>query len=105
VSNAARAGAQVAISRNAYGVPATIQTAATADAGNIPVAVASSYFCQCPDGSSNTPSCAPAPPVCATGNFQAWVTVTTSYTFKTVIKYPGVPNSTPLTSTAQMRIQ
>jgi Flp pilus assembly protein TadG len=102
VSNAARAGAQYAISKNAYTNPAAISTAANDDSGpKIPVTVASSYYCRCPDGSGFAASCTPLP-AC---QYQAWVSVTTSYTFNTMVNFPGVPNSTALSSTAQMRIR
>jgi Flp pilus assembly protein TadG len=102
VSNAARAGAQYALSKNAYGDPAAISTAANNDSGTkVPVTVTSTYYCQCPDGSGFAASCTPLP-VC---QYQAWVSVTTTYTFNTLVNWPGVPNSTALSSTAKMRIR
>jgi Flp pilus assembly protein TadG len=102
VSNAARAGAQFALAKKAYGDPTAIETAARNDSGaNIPVTVNSSYYCRCPDGSGFVVSCSPLP-AC---QYQAWVSVTTTYTFNTMVNWPGIPNSTALSSTAQMRIE
>jgi Flp pilus assembly protein TadG len=102
VSNAARAGAQYAITKNAYGNPTGIDTAAKNDSGSrVPVTTTSSYYCRCPDGSGFAASCSPLP-AC---QYEAWVSVTTNHTFTTLVDYPGVPHSTVLSSTAQMRIR
>ncbi len=60
-----------------------------------------SSFCQCA-GSSATISCT-SPGVCT--NVQNFVTVTATATFNTVVPYPGLPSSVPLTASATMQVQ
>jgi Flp pilus assembly protein TadG len=60
-----------------------------------------STFCQCA-GSSGTISCA-SPGGCA--NVLNFVTVTATATFSTVIGYPGLPSSIPLSASATMQVQ
>ncbi len=62
--------------------------------------VSASQFCQCPDKSST--SCGGS---CASGKVQLYVSVTTTYPFKTLVDYPGVPSQTTISKTAVMRVQ
>ncbi len=58
-------------------------------------------FCQCA-GSTGTISCT-SPGGCV--NVLNFVTVTATTTFSTVMPYPGLPSSVPLTATATMQVQ
>jgi Flp pilus assembly protein TadG len=60
-----------------------------------------SSFCQCA-GSSTTISCTSPGSCTAVLNF---VTVTATATFKTVVGYPGLPSSVPLSASATMQVQ
>ena len=103
VFNAARAGAQ-------YGSQSLItaadfagmKTAATNDASNLSSLNATASQCTCMT-STTVPAC---PASYCTSNPQAtFVEVDTSTTFKTVIKYPGVPSPVTLAGKAVMRVQ
>lgn len=112
VDNAARAGVQHALDYR-YTDSAGIQAAAVADAGtslsgfttnNVTVTTS----CLCP----GNPAIPPGPPCqsllgkCAAGKQpKEYVSVTTTYTFKTIAKYPGIPNSVALTGNATVRVQ
>jgi Flp pilus assembly protein TadG len=105
VTDAARAGAQYgaqnpAAAANVLGM----EQAACNSMPNIACtagtnAIATS-FCQC---SGSTVSCT-SPGTCAT-YVQNFVQVTTSATFSTVVPYPGIPHSVPLTGSATMQVQ
>ena len=110
VSNAARAGVQYGQQNATTWTDTTgMQTAATNDAtdlvgatqGNL-TAVAT-YWCQCSDGTSVTPSCFPGTPSCATTHRVDYVKVVTTATYKPWFSCPGIPSSTTLTSQAVMR--
>lgn len=60
-----------------------------------------SSFCQCA-GSTGTISCT-SPGTCT--NVQNFVTVTATSTFTTVIPYPGLPSSVPLSASVTMQVQ
>ena len=105
LSNAARAGAQF----GSYSVAQTGNTAGMNQAANLEaqdigggVTVSSQRFCKCSNGSSVN---------CTTGTCtgygppQVFVQVTASKTFTTLLSYPGVPNTLPLSRTAIMRAQ
>jgi Flp pilus assembly protein TadG len=71
-----------------------------------------SNFCKCVTSPSATSACSCDNTVVAcsstvpTGCFlEAFVEVTTSATFPTIIAYPGVPDPIPLSSTAVMQVQ
>ena len=103
VAGAARAGAQ-------YGAQSTLTSIDSAsmnqaarneavDVGN--VAVSSSRFCRCPDGS--TPSCTGS---CAGfGGPEVFVRVSASKTVTFLMTYPGLPSSIPMSRTATLRVQ
>ena len=88
ITNCARNGAlyscdPVGISISPY---ANVQQAALADASNI----------------------SPTPTVSSTGGTDTqgntYVAVTVAYTFKTIVNYPGIPATTTLSRTVQMRV-
>jgi Flp pilus assembly protein TadG len=102
----ARAGAQFGSQGVAYAVNSTdIQAAAEANGTNVPGMSVSSSVCTC---QSPAPSGETA---CTTGycngaNASAtYVTVNTSATFTTLLKYPGVPHTTTLNGQAIMQVQ
>jgi Flp pilus assembly protein TadG len=115
VANAARAGA-------AYGAQSLgnstdtggIQTAADNDFQNnglttSNLTVTSSTSCGCDNGGTTTSAGCNNPPnptagTCAAGHWVVMVSVTASGTFTSLFKYPGIPQSLKLSSTAQMRV-
>lgn len=105
LTDAARAGAQYGAQNHAAAVNVTgIEQAACNAMPDISCtpgtnAVATS-FCQC---SGTTVSCT-SPGGCAT-YVQNFVQVTTSATFTTVIPYPLITHSIPLSSSATMQVQ
>ena len=104
LSHAARAGAAYGAQSNGYAgdVPGILQ-AAQDEAQNIaPITVTSQRVCECPGGAAV--SCALAS--CAGyGAPRAFVEVTVSRTFSTLVPFPGVPSSVPLSRTAKVRLQ
>jgi Flp pilus assembly protein TadG len=105
VTDAARAGAQYgAQNRTAAANTLGIEQAACNSMQNISCtpgtnAVATN-FCQC---SGTTVSCT-TPGTCAS-YVQDFVQVTTSATFSTIVPYPGIASSVPLTGSATMQVQ
>jgi len=110
VANAARAGVQYGQQNSSTWSNTTgMQTAATNDApdlvgaSNGNLAAVATYWCQCSDGTSVTPSCSPSAPSCATTHRVDYVKVVTTATYKAWFSCPGIPSTTTLTSTAVMR--
>jgi Flp pilus assembly protein TadG len=106
VTDAARAGAQYgAVNRAQAANTLGMETAACNSMADISCTpgtnATASSFCQCA-GSSGTISCT-SPGSCA--SVQNFVTVRTTATFKTVVSYPGIPNSVPVTATITMEVQ
>jgi Flp pilus assembly protein TadG len=106
ITDAARAGAQWGAQNRANAVNTTgIEQAACnsmADYACTPGSnTTTSSFCQCA-GSSGTISCT-NPGACTT--VQNFVTVTASTTFSTVLPYPGLTNSIPMSATVTMQVQ
>jgi Flp pilus assembly protein TadG len=105
VESAARAGVQAASwSVGKAGATVDSDTAAQNDAsgqGLTGVTVSSRTFCACISGSAevacNT-SCSGAVP-------SGYVETTASYTFNSIIPYPGIPQNLVLSSTAKFRAQ
>ncbi|MBI3278828.1 MAG: pilus assembly protein [Acidobacteria bacterium] len=66
------------------------------------ITVSSRNFCGCVSTSSevscSTGSCSGATP-------SGYVSTTAAYTFTTVVRYPGIPNSIRVSRTAKMRVQ
>ena len=110
VESAARAGVQFA-SRTVgeAGAIGKTDAAAQADAsgqGISPVATVSRTFCGCNDGTAEV-SCSTG--TCTVGGTtrspSAYVETTASYTYQTLLPYPGIPGSIQLSSTAKFRVQ
>ena len=103
VSNAAKAGAQYgAQSLAKSGDISGAQNAATADAPDVyGITATASVYCECPS-QSGTFSCSS---VNNCADKRAYVEVDTSATFHTLIKYPGIPDSVPISGQAVMRVE
>ncbi len=111
LDNAARAGAQygsqtVIAAANTTG----IQNAATTDGSNIPSLSALASQCTCESPSGSVTACTAAPfsmpsSYCTTNSSATFVQVITSATFTTIVHYPGLPNSFPMTGKAIMQVQ
>lgn len=104
LSNAARAGVQYgALTPGNSGDTAGMQTAATNDAVDLTgVTATARNFCGCNSGTAevsctSTTSCATTP--------SGYVSVTANYTFTTLMRWPGLPQSVALSRTAVMRAQ
>lgn len=100
VANAARAGVQYGVQNYNTGVDYTgMKNAALNDGSNISgLAASASEFCQC-----NNATVACSPPQCSQPKI--FVQVTTTATFSTLLHYPGMSSSIPLSSTAVMEVQ
>lgn len=103
VNNAAKAGAQYgAQSLAKSGDISGMQNAAIADAPEIyGIGATASVYCKCPN-QSGTFSCRSLNN-CA--DKRAYVEVDTSSNFHTLIKYPGIPDSVPVSGQAIMRVE
>jgi Flp pilus assembly protein TadG len=104
LSHAARAGAAYGAQSNGHtGDSAGIQQAAEEEAQDIgTIGVTSQRVCECTGGSPvscTTASCG------SYGAPRAFVEVTTTQTYATLIAYPGIPATVPLTRTAKVRVQ
>ena len=76
-----------------------MQQAAQSDASNISgITATASEYCECPDGS--TPACNSSP---SCSDLRVYVEVDTSGSFQTLLNYPGIPSSIPLTGKSVMR--
>jgi Flp pilus assembly protein TadG len=106
ITDAARAGAAYGSTNRAAAADVSgMEQAACNSMSDIPCsagvnAVASS-FCQCA-GSTGTVSCT-SPGACT--YLQVFVRVTTNATFHTIVPYPLIPNSVPLTAASVMQVQ
>ena len=103
LNGAARAGVAYGAQNNAKAGDAEgIEQAALNDAENIgEISVSSDRICKCTDGT--TVSCTTT---CANSNpHEVYVQVTASTTFNTLVDYPGIPSTIPLSRTAIFRIQ
>jgi Flp pilus assembly protein TadG len=100
VANAARAGVQYGVQNFTTGVDFTgMQSAALNDGKNVSgLKAAASEFCQC---SGKTVACSPV----QCSQPQIFVQVQTTATFSTMLHYPGMASSIPLSSTAVMEVQ
>ncbi len=100
VANAARAGVQYGAQNlaTAADYPGMV-TAALNDGENVNgLSAEASQFCTC---NGAQVACSPA----GCSQPQVYVQVTTNATFHTLVTYPGVPSSVPLSSTAVMEVQ
>ena len=108
VANAARAGVQYGAQSLTTSVDFTgMKQAACNDFGisdltacQATMTTNATSFCEC-SGSTAVVSCATA---CSGGAVQEkWVQVNTSTTFNTLLNYPGIPSSYPISQVAMMR--
>ena len=104
LSHAARAGAAFGAQSTGHaGDVAGIRQAADEEAQNIaPIVVTSQRVCECTGGaavSCTLASCG------GYGALRAFVEVTTTRTFSTLVPFPGIPSSVPLSRTAKLRLQ
>ena len=104
LSHAARAGAAYGGQGAGFAGDSTgIRQAAEEEAQNIPaIAVSSQRVCECLGGAvvaCTTASCG------SYGAPKAFVEVTTSQTFNTLVVFPGVPDTVALSRTAKVRVQ
>lgn len=104
LSHAARAGAAYGAQSNGHtGDAAGIRQAAEAEAQNIaPITVTSQRVCECTGGapvSCTTVSCG------GYGAPRAFVEVTATQTFTTLVPFPGIPNTVPLSRITKVRVQ
>jgi Flp pilus assembly protein TadG len=111
LANAARTGAQYALQSSIHAIDnAKIQTAACDEADdldpstNCVITVASSRFCRCP-GATGVVGCGASPACTANAPKEVYATVTATKTFNTLVNYPGIPASVPMTRQATLRIQ
>jgi Flp pilus assembly protein TadG len=102
---AARAGTQVAMLGAHNQTTAIMQSAAAADATNIPTVqnfqAAASQFCECA-GTTGTVNCNPGS--CA-GEMYTYVQVNTSLQFQTFFQYPLLPTNITVAGQSVMRVQ
>ena len=79
-----------------------MQKAALLDAGDITgMTATATYGCECPDGTSASPSCSSVPS-CSRG-WIYYVQVNTALKYVPLFIYPGVPSSLALAGSAHMR--
>jgi Flp pilus assembly protein TadG len=99
LTNAARAGAQYALSNptDTNGTQSAVQSAAP---GMSSVSVSLSKTCGCADGSSLT-----CGNTCNSGITRTYITVTASTTHTFLVSYPAFGSSIALSSSASIRIQ
>lgn len=103
LGNAARAGAQFGIQSPAAAQNvAAMRQAAENDADPMSITATATNFCRCA-GSTTNVSCTPA--MCAGVAKELYVRVTTSRTFQTLVPYPGVPSSVPMSREAVLRVR
>jgi Flp pilus assembly protein TadG len=105
LAHAARAGAQFGAQGTTNAANATgIRQAALDEAQNIgSIDVSSARICECDDGT--VVDCATTPSCGSYGVPRVFVRVTTSTEFRTVVPYPGVPDTVSLSRTAILRLQ
>jgi Flp pilus assembly protein TadG len=105
LSHAARAGAQYGAQTNGTtGDTAGIEQAAEEEAADIgTISVTSSRVCECTGAGSV--SCTTTTCSGGYGVPRVFVQVTASTTFQTIVPYPLIPNTVPLSITAKVRRQ
>jgi Flp pilus assembly protein TadG len=103
VNNAAKAGAQYGAQSLANsGDISGMENAALADASQIyGITANASVYCECP----NEPGTFACDSTIACSDKRAYVEVDTSATFNTLINYPLIPNSVPISGQAIMRVE
>jgi Flp pilus assembly protein TadG len=107
VTNAARAGAQYgAHSVMRSGDTSGMEAAATAAAAHIgPVSAVAVRTCECAPDSGATFTTASCTGTCPSGqHLVIVVTVTTSRTFNTFARFPGIPHTLAVTRASRLRV-
>ena len=111
LANAARTGAQWAMQSSVHAAKTgNIQAAACSEADdldpstNCVISVSSTRFCRCP-GATGVVTCGASPACTANAPKEVFVSVTAAKTFTTLVNYPGIPASVPMTRVATIRIQ
>ena len=100
ITNAANAGVEYGSRNQSYSTDTTgMANAAKNDAqGLTGVTATAQRYCQCSNGSSV--SCTSGT---CTGSKRTYVSVTTGYTFNTLLRYPRIPSSITMSRQAVMR--
>jgi Flp pilus assembly protein TadG len=107
---AARAGAQYGSQSGVTALDTSgISAAAVANGINVPGLSASSSVCTCetpaPTGETACPTGVSSTPYCNGADATAtYVQVTTTATFKTLVHYPGIPQTSTMTAQAIMQV-
>jgi Flp pilus assembly protein TadG len=97
--HASEAGAQYGAQSLANAAnSANIEAAVAADAPNVSVSASPAAYCLQSGQSVSCPVGTPSPGV------TEYVQVKVSGTFKSLLNYPGIPNSVPITATTTMRV-
>lgn len=102
-SGAAEAGVQYgALSPAHYGDLTGMQNAALSATGNYTGATAvASQFCACSVGGSHVD----CPATCTTGSPETYVQVVVTVPYKSMLKYPGIPDPVSISQIACTRVQ
>ena len=107
VANAARAGAQYGSQNGTTALDSLgIQTAAQNDGTNgiSALTVSTNPSCWCWDGTTYTSTPCSLPLNCATGHAVEFIAVTVSGTAHSIMKYPLLPSTLPVSATTTMRV-
>ena len=102
IASAARAGVQYgALTPGNSGNTSGMTQSALTDAADLgsSVTASASNFCSC--NGATTPCTTPCAGVAPDG----YVSVTANYTFNSLLRYPGLPQTVVLSRTAKMRVQ
>ncbi len=107
VANAARAGAQYGSQNGTTALDSPgIQTAVQNDGTNgiSALAVSSSSSCWCWNGTTYASTTCSLPLHCASGHPVEFISVTVSGTAHSIMKYPLLPSTLPVSATTTMRL-
>ena len=112
LANAANAGVHYAAqSTTTAAQTSSIQAAMNSDATNVtPISPVVSMVCQCSDSTArnsdnSVPSCAKYDGCVAPARLIDTVTVTATKTVSSLMKWPGIPNSLTMHSSASMQVE
>jgi len=103
VNNAAYTGARYGTENNTD--TTGMQNAAVGDAHDVSgMTATATYGCECSDGSNAASPCPATPPACSgSTTLVNYVQVKTSYTYKPLFPWPGVPSSMVLQGLSRLR--
>ena len=108
LTNAARAGAQYGSQNNKYADTANMVTTATSASGTVPMTATASFLCRCAKDDGTYSATSPAnncAATCGSGHLAVHVTVTTTSTFNTITRFPGIPHTLTMNRSATLRAQ